>query len=179
MSLRVSLVLTTWFLGVNAYSQADSLVVDSLFSWEEQWLIWCEQSACISTDTSLWNGMAEPGLELDTASMKARLEILDRFSELDLRWNPVAHTRIAYYVKRRKQGLGTMLGRARQYFPLFEEILDREGLPLELKYLTVVESGLNPEARSHAGARGLWQFMYYTAKAEGLRDTVPPQSRCP
>ena len=62
-----------------------------------------------------------------------------------------------------------MLGRAPQYFPLFEEILDREELPLELKYLTVVESALNPEARSHAGARGLWQFMYYTAKAEGLR----------
>ena len=169
MSLRLSLVLTTWFYGVNAYCQADSLDLDSLFSWEEQWLLWCEQSACISTDTSLWNGLAEPGLELDTASMKARLEILDRNSELDLRWNPVAHSRIAYYVKRRKQGLGTMLGRAPQYFPLFEEILDREGLPLELKYLTVVESGLNPEARSHAGARGLWQFMYYTAKAEGLR----------
>ena len=78
MSLRVSLVLTTWFLGVNAYSQADSLEVDSLFSWEEQWLIWCEQSACVSTDTALWNGIAEPGLELDTASMKARLEILDK-----------------------------------------------------------------------------------------------------
>ena len=55
------------------------------------------------------------------------------------------------------------------YFPLFEEVLVREGLPLELKYLPVIESGLNPEARSPAGARGLWQFMYYTAKAEGLR----------
>ena len=55
------------------------------------------------------------------------------------------------------------------YFPLFEETLDRYGLPLELKYLAVVESGLNPMARSHAGARGLWQFMYATAKYQGLR----------
>ena len=62
-----------------------------------------------------------------------------------------------------------MLGRSAMYFPLFEEMFSREGLPLELKYLSVVESGLNPEARSPAGARGLWQFMYYTAKAEGLR----------
>lgn len=169
MSLRLALVLTFLLSGINAFSQADSLEVDSLFSWEEQWLLWCEQSSCVSTDTSLWNGIGEPSLELDTAAMKQRLSILDRTSDLDLRWNPVAHSRIAYYVKKRKQGLGTMLGRAPQYFPLFEEILDRENLPLDLKYLTVVESGLNPEARSHAGARGLWQFMYYTAKAEGLR----------
>ena len=169
MSLRLTFVLIVCFQGVQAFSQADSLKVDSLFSWEEQWLIWCEQSSCVSTDTSLWNGIGEPSLELDTATLKQRLAILDRTSDLDLRWNPVAHSRIAYYVKRRKQGISIMLGRAPQYFPLFEEILDREGLPLELKYLTVVESGLNPEARSNAGARGLWQFMYYTAKSEGLR----------
>ena len=169
MSLRLVLALFISFLGTTSYSQADSLQVDTLFSWEEEWLLWCEQNSCVSTDTSLWNGVGEPNLELDTTAIRERLEILDRSSELDLRWNPIAHSRIAYYVKRRKQGLGTMLGRAPQYFPLFEEILDREGLPLELKYLTVVESGLNPEARSHAGARGLWQFMYYTAKAEGLR----------
>ncbi len=141
----------------------------NLFSWEEEWLQWCEQSSCVSSDTSLWNLLGEPDTELDTAIIKSRLAILDRTSGLDLRWNPVAHSRIALYISRRKVGLGTMLGRAPQFFPLFEEILDREGLPLELKYLTVVESGLNPEARSPAGARGLWQFMYYTAKAEGLR----------
>ena len=159
---------------------ADIHVVDSsidseidttanLFSWEEEWIRWCEQSSCVSSDTSLWNLLGEPDTELDTAIIKRRLSILDRTSDLDLRWNPVAHSRIALYISRRKRGLGTMLGRATQFFPLFEEILDREGLPLELKYLTVVESGLNPEARSPAGARGLWQFMYYTAKAEGLR----------
>ena len=52
-------------------------------------------------------------------------------------------------------GLGTMLGRAPQFFPLFEEILDREDMPLMLKYLTVVESGLNPEAR-HTQERGVF-----------------------
>ncbi|MAO46726.1 MAG: lytic transglycosylase [Crocinitomicaceae bacterium] len=188
MNLRVLLASIVFISGSAVSAQADSLKTDTLvvdnvvfagvtppdstelsFSWEEEWIEWCEQSSCVSSDTGLWNVVGEPSLALDTVVMKERLAILDRSSELDLRWNPVAHSKIALYVKRRKQGLGTMIGRAPQYFPLFEEILDREGLPLELKYLTVVESGLNPEARSPAGARGLWQFMYYTAKAEGLR----------
>ena len=113
--------------------------------------------------------MGEPDLELDTAVMKSRMAILDMSSELDLQWNIVSHNRVALYVSKRKRGLGTMLGRAPAFFPLFEEMLDRSSLPLELKYLPIVESALNPEARSPAGARGLWQFMYYTAKAEGLR----------
>ena len=101
--------------------------------------------------------------------MATRLAALDRVSGLDLRWNPVAHRRIVTFGTRLSRHLGTMLGRSAMYFPLFEKVLDREGLPQELKYLAVVESGLNPEARSPAGARCLWQFMYYTAKAEGLR----------
>ena len=139
------------------------------FNWEVEWGLWCDSQTCVSSDTGLWNIMGEPELELDTAIMKSRMAILDLSSGLDLRWNPVSHRRVALYVSKRKRGLGTMLGRAPAFFPLFEEVLAREGLPLELKYLPIVESALNPEARSPAGARGLWQFMYYTAKAEGLR----------
>ena len=139
------------------------------FSWEEEWSIWCDSQTCVSSDTGLWNIMGEPDLELDTAVMKSRMAILDLSSELDLQWNIVAHKRVALYVSKRKRGLSTMLGRAPAFFPLFEEMLDRAELPLALKYLPIVESALNPEARSPAGARGLWQFMYYTAKAEGLR----------
>ncbi len=54
------------------------------------------------------------------------------------------------------------------YFPIFEEMLDRYEIPLELKYLPVVESGMNPNARSRVGATGLWQFMYLTGKNYGL-----------
>ncbi len=61
-----------------------------------------------------------------------------------------------------------MLGLADLYFPVFEEYLDRAGMPLELKYLAVVESALNPSARSRAGAVGLWQFMMPTGKMFGL-----------
>ena len=146
---------------------------DVVVDWEKEWTEWCETAHCVSTDTSLWNnegeGLHRVGHQLDSTFVATRLAALDRVSGLDLRWNPVAHRRIVTFGTRRSRHLGTMLGRSAMYFPLFEKVLDREGLPQELKYLAVVESGLNPEARSPAGARGLWQFMYYTAKAEGLR----------
>ena len=181
MSRRfTNFIVSCFFLTASlvVFGQEDVLELDTVvtpntttepFSWEEEWSIWCESQTCVSSDTGLWNIMGEPDLELDTAAMKSRMAILDMSSELDLQWNIVSHNRVALYVSKRKRGLSTMLGRAPAFFPLFEEMLDRSGLPLELKYLPIVESALNPEARSPAGARGLWQFMYYTAKAEGLR----------
>ena len=71
-------------------------------------------------------------------------------------------------MRRRPIFLGRMMGRADHFFPLFEAALDRHGLPPELKYLPVLESGLNPLARSGAGATGLWQFMYNTARRQEL-----------
>ena len=157
----------------DALTTPDTVSLDIVVDWEAQWAEWCATAHCVSSDTSLWNvpdgGLARVGDHLDSAYVAERLAALNVLCELDLRWNPVAHRRIVTYGKRRTHHLGTMLGRSAMYFPLFEEVLAREGLPLELKYLSVVESGLNPEARSPAGARGLWQFMYYTAKAEGLR----------
>ena len=142
-------------------------------SIERQWTEWCATAHCVSSDTSLWNvedvSAEDVESSLDSATVAEGLAALNVLSEMDLRWNPIAHRRIVTYGKTRRPHLGIMLGRSAMYFPLFEEVLARHGMPLELKYLSVVESGLNPEARSPAGARGLWQFMYYTAKAEGLR----------
>jgi membrane-bound lytic murein transglycosylase D len=70
----------------------------------------------------------------------------------------------------KKRGLTErILGLAQIYFPLFEEQLDKYQMPLELKYLAVIESALNPVANSRAGAKGLWQFMYGTGKVYGLK----------
>jgi membrane-bound lytic murein transglycosylase D len=70
----------------------------------------------------------------------------------------------------RKRGLTErILGLSQIYFPLFEEQLDKYNMPLELKYLAVIESALNPIANSKAGAKGLWQFMYGTGKVYGLK----------
>ena len=144
----------------------------ALYDHELDWLEWLSTYHCVSSDTLLLNirDFAEDEVpQLDTAELKRRMAVLSAASPLDLDWNPVVHSRVRFYANKRRKHLGTMLGRAPAYFPIFEQALDRHDLPLELKYLPVVESGLNPTARSHAGARGLWQFMYATAKYQGLR----------
>ena len=97
-----------------------------------------------------------------------RLQELDALSPMQLDYNPVVRSFIDLYSKRRREQVGRMLGLANYYFPLFEQALDKYDMPLELKYLAVVESALNPTARSRVGAAGLWQFMYATGKMNGL-----------
>ena len=75
---------------------------------------------------------------------------------------------IDVYTRDRREQVSRMLGLARVYFPIFEKALDREGMPIELKYLAIVESALNPKARSRAQAVGLWQFMLSTGRMYGL-----------
>ena len=89
-------------------------------------------------------------------------------TKMELVFNPVVRSYIEMYAGRRKNQVSYMLGEGKYYFPLFEEALDREGLPLELKYLPVIESALNPIARSRVGATGLWQFMASTGKMYDL-----------
>ena len=79
---------------------------------------------------------------------------------------------IEMYIRRGKMLIPTILGLSKYYFPRIEEVLDQYGIPLELKYLTVVESALNPRAVSRAGATGLWQFMYGTGKMYDLQVTT-------
>ncbi len=93
-----------------------------------------------------------------------RLAKLDAASPFDLQYNANVKPYIELYVMRKRQMLSKILGLSQLYYPVFEEILDRFNLPLELKHLAVIESALNPLARSRAGATGLWQFMYPTAK---------------
>ncbi len=87
---------------------------------------------------------------------------------LDLPYNEIVNKYIAVYTKRKREQVQVMLGLAEYYFPLFEEAFDAYNLPLELKYLAIIESSLNPRARSRAGAVGLWQFMYRTGKSYKL-----------
>lgn len=100
-----------------------------------------------------------------------RLAKLDAESPFDLIYNNVVRSYIDLYAIRKRNLSQRVLGLSQLYFPLFEEILDRRNLPLELKYLAIVESALNPIARSRAGAQGIWQFMYGTAKMMGLKIT--------
>ena len=99
----------------------------------------------------------------------ARIEALNKKTPLDLVFNPYVKQYIDVYTTRRRDQLSRMMGLGAYYFPLFEEVLDQFDLPLELKYLTIVESALNPKAKSWAGATGLWQFMYATGKEYDLK----------
>lgn len=95
-----------------------------------------------------------------------RLKRLPRI--IPMTYNPVVRNCIELYAGRRRGLVRYMLGMADFYFPLIEQKLDAYGLPLELKYLAVVESALNPVALSRVGACGLWQFMLPTGKSYGL-----------
>jgi len=89
-------------------------------------------------------------------------------SEVPLTYNSYVQRYIDVYTIEKRDQVERMLGLQQTYFPIFEEALDRTGMPMEIKYLSVVESALNPHARSRVGATGLWQFMYYTARYYGL-----------
>ncbi len=85
-------------------------------------------------------------------------------SAVSLSYNNTVKNFISMYTLRKPKQVSVMLGLANYYFPMFEEALDRYDLPLELKYLPIIESALNPGANSVASAVGLWQFMYSTGK---------------
>lgn len=90
---------------------------------------------------------------------------------IPLSFNPQVKNYIDLYAVRKRELTARVMGLANLYFPMFEEVLDREGLPLEFKYLSVVESALNPLAVSPMGATGIWQFMFNTGKLYDLKVT--------
>jgi membrane-bound lytic murein transglycosylase D len=89
-------------------------------------------------------------------------------NEVKLTYNKKIRGFIDYFIVRNRNYSKVMARRKNVYFPIFEDILKREKMPDEIKYLAIVESGLNPKAISPAGAAGLWQFMPYTGKQFGL-----------
>ncbi|MEQ8907790.1 MAG: transglycosylase SLT domain-containing protein [Vicingaceae bacterium] len=108
---------------------------------------------------------------LEDSLLEMKLAALNEQTPLALDYNSYVKAFINLYVNKRPEVSSKVLGLAPYYFPLFEEALDRHNMPLELKYLAVVESALNPSARSWVGAQGLWQFMYGTGKMYGLKVT--------
>ncbi|MCM4167893.1 lytic transglycosylase [Arenibacter sp. H213] len=107
-------------------------------------------------------------LSVSTDTLKARLEILNQKTPFNITYNPSLENVINSFLTRRRGLMSRMLTVSQFYFPLFEQELDNQNVPLELKYLAIVESALNPRARSRVGATGLWQFMYGTGKMYDL-----------
>ncbi len=106
--------------------------------------------------------------ELSTDTLKARLERLNARTPFNIEYNPSLESVIKSYLKNRRTSMAKLMALSDYYFPLFEESLDNYDIPLEVKYLAIVESALKPRAKSRVGATGLWQFMFGTGKEYGL-----------
>jgi len=103
-------------------------------------------------------------VSLPTDTLKARLARLNQKTPFNVEYNPSLENVIKSFLSRKRDLMERMLTVSQFYFPLFEQQLDNYDIPLEMKYLSIVESALNPRARSRVGATGLWQFMYSTGK---------------
>lgn len=105
---------------------------------------------------------------LPTDVLKTRLAQLDQKYPFDIKYSPTLEKVIKNFLKNRSKSFERLMALSEYYFPMFEEHLAKRNVPLEIKYLAIVESALNPKAKSRVGATGLWQFMYPTGKQYGL-----------
>ncbi|WP_338357122.1 lytic transglycosylase domain-containing protein [Yeosuana marina] len=116
--------------------------------------------------------------ELSTDTLKARLKRLDAKTPFNVEYNPGLESVIKSYLKHRRGSIQRLIALSSFYFPMFERELDSYDLPLEIKYLSIVESALKPRVKSRVGATGLWQFMYGTGKIYGLDVSSYVDERC-
>ncbi|MCV6630745.1 MAG: LysM peptidoglycan-binding domain-containing protein [Flavobacteriaceae bacterium] len=107
--------------------------------------------------------------EVPTQLLKKRLAELNEKTPFNVEYNPILEKVINSYLKRRRSSMERLMTMSQFYFPMFEEALAAYDIPLEMKYLAIVESALNPRAKSPVGATGLWQFMYTTGTMYDLQ----------
>lgn len=109
---------------------------------------------------------------------QSRLDDLNKQTPINLDYNTQVQAFINVYTIKRRDHLANIIGRSEMYFPLFEEYLAKYNLPLELKYLAVVESALDPRAKSKSGAMGLWQFLFHASRMFDLKVDTYVDERC-
>ena len=136
-------------------------VTDSLLS------LWYVHSSMRKGDTVSFN-MDSVHFRSSVTDKEYLQRLADMNSFITLPFNETVRNYIILYSEKMPTKMSSMLALSQYYFPIFEEIFDRYGLPKELKYMAVIESAFNPVAVSRAGAKGMWQFMYNTAKMYGL-----------
>ena len=144
---------------INTFSQqwSDNSLSDIDFRMMEWAMGWLDTTECEAYKDTI---------VLPDSVYKARLQALPCVVELP--YNQIVRNFILRYVQRGQKQVARMKRMSEYYFPIFEEALDRYGLPYELELMPVIESALNPQAHSHMGAAGLWQFMPATGKRYGL-----------
>ena len=138
---------------------------------DERWmaeLTNTELSENMFSDISSLNIDSKVSYDLSSEVLKKRLAKMDAKSPFNIEYNPALENTIKSFLKNRTKAFERLMAVSEYYFPMFEEHLAKYNIPLELKYLAIVESALNPKAKSRVGASGLWQFMYPTGKQYNL-----------
>jgi membrane-bound lytic murein transglycosylase D len=179
--LKKHLVLPILLLSVSVKSQSlavETPIADMLDSLSTQKMFQTAFSKPIFPKNNKFKFSEDSIPRYDDYTYQARLAKLDAVSPFDLVYNPHVKGFIDLYTVRKRESVSRMMGVAQLYYPMFEEVLDKYNIPLELKHLAVIESALIPYARSHAGAMGLWQFMYPTGKMYGLNVSSYIDERC-
>ena len=162
------------YSGKYSWTKEDSLKGESMIKTIEQSLemFYAENSSDGNYDSIIDALNYEPD-QAPTFSDEVyceRLNVMNEMSPFHLDCNPTTLSTIKFFVEKRRGFARVVLGRSKLYFDMFEEKLAKYNLPIELKYLAVIESGLRPQVKSRAGALGLWQFMYATGRMFGLQE---------
>jgi membrane-bound lytic murein transglycosylase D len=123
----------------------------------------------MTTDITSVDSSVKVDYELPTELLKSRLEAMNAKSPFRIQYNENLENVIKSFLKYRRKSYERLMAISEYYFPLFEETFAKNNVPLEIKYLAIVESALNPKAVSKVGATGLWQFMYQTGKQYDLK----------
>ncbi|MBR1521574.1 MAG: transglycosylase SLT domain-containing protein [Bacteroidaceae bacterium] len=176
----VSAMFTLWASSQEVITVVEDSGKTEVFDMPEGMLVSEEELMKDYTNsTNLTEGVDNSRtLSYSDSILVSRLSRIPTTIEMPL--NDVTRKFIDTYSTRMRGSVSVMLGAANFYNPIFEEALERYGLPLELKYLPVIESALRPSATSHAGAAGLWQFMITTGKRYGLEvNTLVDERRDP
>lgn len=154
--------------------QKDTVVGDQMITTIEQSLnlYYAEYSSSSNYDSiiSALNYEASAIPEFSDSVYCERLNVMNEMSPFQLECNETTLATLKFFVQKRRGFARIVLGRSKLYFDMFEAKLAQYNLPIELKYLAVIESGLRPQVKSRAGALGLWQFMYATGKMYGLKE---------
>lgn len=149
------------------YTSKDIALIDSLVLENQLQSVFMDEIReyyISNTDTADVSEVA-----LDAALLKERLAKINETTPFHLAYNPALEKIIKSYLKNRRKYYPNFMARAAYYFPMIEKYLDQYDIPLEMKYLALVESALKPKAKSRVGATGLWQFMYPTGKQYKLK----------
>lgn len=174
MSKHTSLMVLVVFLTTTFASRAENDTLKSVFKDDPfvahlDSLLYSDYFVALpEIDSSKTLTVDELVPQFSDSTIAYRLDVLNAQTPLELEFNEHVARFIDVYAYNRREQVSRMMGMAHLYFPLFEEVLDKYDMPLELKYLAIVESALNPRAKSRVGATGLWQFMYSTGKMYGL-----------